>query len=378
MTSRQDSTALSYGHYQSPLFEQSDALELIRKQSNSHYSDTSPLGLAINIAPMPSCDNYWPALKQELASLNNHYQRRPVALLEVYDGNPACDQALLCELLFTLGHHFQLQHLGSRVYAYRAPLEVFNDDRLALLKGLGFNRIQIPVPFTQDSSAFTALSVKLAHYQYQHSALVFTKLSHKSILQSLDTEIYDKLIFEASPDQATQSQLTDLGYFRIDNKIWCQSKHPLYRAKCHHQLRHTSAGANASNICDWLGLGADNFSQMGSKLWHNQDQQNYCEQTLDHKQSIAKAQKLNKNQRDIESILAQLDSYGLLNLESLEQSFELDLPNTLPAALRALNMKQWQLDGDDLLLESNLSSQQLGALGRQLEAQIDHTKSPNN
>ena len=148
--------------------------EFLGRQSTHGLTSIEPLSLYVHI---PFCQDicyycacnkivtrdasasrrYLDALRKEISMQSTlHGKQRPVRQMHWGGGTPTfLDSAEITELMHDLASHFMLLDEGYREYSIEIDPRTVDHDQIALLKGLGFNRISLGIqdfdPLVQKS-----------------------------------------------------------------------------------------------------------------------------------------------------------------------------------------------------------------------------------
>lgn len=145
-------------------FGEREYRENLAAGSTEHLVSIAPLSLYLHI---PFCDNicyycacnkivtkdreraqqYLEYLQKEIALQSDLVgRRRLVTQLHLGGGTPTfLDGAQLTALMYSLGMHFKLTDAEDREYSIEIDPRTVDTDRLALLRGLGFNRLSFGI-----------------------------------------------------------------------------------------------------------------------------------------------------------------------------------------------------------------------------------------
>jgi oxygen-independent coproporphyrinogen-3 oxidase len=310
-----------------------------RWQHNKGDDKSSPLSLYVHI---PFCENicYYCACNKIVTRDSNaardylrHLQieiamqseliggRRPVTQMHWGGGTPTfLDNAEITELMHMLASHFRLLDKGYREYSIEIDPRTVEHHTIALLKGLGFNRISLGI---QDFDALVQKAINRVQPYHQIKALVecirahdFRSLSFDLIYglpyQDRDSmnETLSKVIalrpdriacyhyahlperFSSqraidrlslpSPDEKLQLQyvisrrLQDAGYLHIGLDHYVLPRDELAIAQREGRLQRNFQGYSLMLADDLLGLGVSAISQLGDFYLQNErDLANY-------------------------------------------------------------------------------------------------------
>lgn len=280
-------------------------------------------------------------LEQEMilqAITSNH---RPVHLFTLKDPSGSLTASDITELVFLLRQHFNLNHNGKRIYTLNTPPSSLNGNYLALLKGLGFNRIELNTAhlIAGDSNLQTEyfrvlrsnLS-QLSEYNFPQPSWIFNygettpaeeleQLDYLLSLQPSRIQLREKETTNNPDYSALFSELfhtlRSQNYHCIGNDCFVIASHPIAKAQQQqHQLHSTLGGYNSCNVKDSIGLGAGLYSQMGNVYCRNHTNPQRWEQMLAHSQlPIANQLTLSSRQQQLYSLVNIINLYRELNLD---------------------------------------------------------------
>lgn len=355
-----------------PGFNPSDNPLAIQSQSYN----ISPLGLELAIQK-PSAKNdlrqQIDLLEQEVSLRCQGLERRPVHLLTLRDESGALNSSEITELIFFLGHRFNLNHSGQRVYCLQTHPEFINADHLALLKGLGFNRLEFNTDCliakddcnpTDHIRQLRATLELLQEYDFPTPSWVFKYGGQDANLdlQQLDQLLTIKpariqLVESIASSSAINSEsafeeihltLRNQGYRVVGNDCFVIPSHPIAKAKDHHQLRITVGGYNASNVCDWIGIGPGLYSQLNNLYYQNHTdngtrQSKLANQTL----PIAAGVTLSKPEQAYALAIGNLSAYHQIDLDYYNNRYNLKFVS--PSLANASTSQNITLNKSDVL-----------------------------
>jgi oxygen-independent coproporphyrinogen-3 oxidase len=241
--------------------------------------------------------------------------RRPITQLHWGGGTPTyLDHAEITELMHSLASHFRLLDKGYREYSIEIDPRTVENDTIALLKGLGFNRISLGIqdfdPLVQKatnriqpyklvsglvdcirSHNFRSLSFdliyglpyqdrytmaetlrkvialqpdRIACYNYAHLPQRFP--SQRAIDRLSLPKPEEKLMLQ----QVISQQLQDAGYIHIGMDHYVLPSDELALAQQEGRLQRNFQGYSLQLADDLLGLGASAISQIGDFYLQNE------------------------------------------------------------------------------------------------------------
>ncbi len=240
---------------------------------------------------------------------------RPVTQMHWGGGTPTfLDNAELTELMHMLASHFRLLDKGYREYSIEIDPRTIHRDTIALLKGLGFNRISLGIqdfdplvqkainriqPFQQVKPLvdcirdhdFRSLSFDLIHglphqdrytmeetlrrvialrpdriacYNYAHLPERFT--SQRAIDRLSLPQPHERLLLQ----KVISHRLQDAGYLHIGMDHYVLPGDELAVAQQEGRLQRNFQGYSLNLAEDLLGLGVSAISQMGDFYVQNE------------------------------------------------------------------------------------------------------------
>jgi len=240
---------------------------------------------------------------------------RPVPQLHWGGGTPNyLDNAEITELMHVLACHFHLTDKGYREYSIELDPRTVQHESIALLKGLGFNRISLGIqdfdplvqqainrvqPYSQVAALvecirrhdFRSLSFDLLYglpHQDQHSveetlqrvvalrpdriasynyAHMPDQFSSQRAIDRMDLpSVEDKLLLQ----QVISQRLQEAGYLHIGMDHYVLPQDDLAIAQQEGRLQRNFQGYSLHLADDVLGLGASAISQMGDYYLQNE------------------------------------------------------------------------------------------------------------
>lgn len=260
--------------------------------------------------------DYLRRLKAEIAIQSQRVGvDRPVTQMHWGGGTPNyLDNAEITELMHILASHFRLMDKGYREYSIEVDPRVIDIDTIALLKGLGFNRISLGIqdfdPLVQKainriqpyreivplvecirSHSFRSLSFdliyglpyqdrhtidetlrkvidlrpdRIACYNYAHLPERFN--SQRSIERESLPSPQEKLLLQYIISQ----RLQQAGYLHIGMDHYVLPEDELALAQQEGRLQRNFQGYSLNMAEDLLGLGASSISQIGDFYFQNE------------------------------------------------------------------------------------------------------------
>ncbi len=230
-------------------------------------------------------DTYLDYLEKEMALLHKHisHQRR-VSQLHLGGGSPTfLNAGQMTRLIHTISRYFKLTDNESREYSIEIDPRTVSKDNLALLKGLGFNRLSIGVQdfsvevqkaVNRISSFDTVEEIMNASRDYGFNSINIDLIYGlpKQTLQSL-IETTQKVI-RLSPDRITFYNYAHLPeHFSAQRAI-----DRLTLPTAEQKLEMLNIISSTLTKAGYLPIGMDHFvkssdelavAQKGGKLWRN-------------------------------------------------------------------------------------------------------------
>lgn len=310
----------------------------------------SPLGIELAITPAASeCSlrQQIDLLEQEIVVRAINISRRPVHLLTLKDPSGSLSASDITELVFTLGKHFNLNHNGQRVYTLNSHPKSLDSNYLALLKGVGFNRIEL----NTDHLIATTPSGQIEHFRALRKTLKqlpdynfplpswdfhYGTVKPQQALEQLDyllslnpsrIQLREITSVEHNATLFTElfNSLLSQGYVCIGNDCFVEPEHPIAKAKVSHQLCTTFGGYNSCHVKDWVGLGPGLYSQIDNVYYRNHTDQHLRSQFLMNFQlPIANLLTLTPLQQRQYIASNTLNAYHQLNLASAQHCINTD------------------------------------------------------
>lgn len=379
------------------------AEELRAKQENS----IAPLSLYLHI---PFCRNicYYcacnkivtrdpEASRQYLDRLNREIEMqgnlagklRSVSQLHFGGGTPTfLNDAELTEVMHHLGQHFKLTDSPDREYSIELDPRSISKNSLALLKGLGFNRLSFGVQdFDPDVQAainrkqsFSMLeSLVDASRLYQFKSISFDLIYGlpKQNLQSLTTTLDQ--VLDLSPDRIAfynyahlperfSSQraidrhdlpdanarlkmlelisevLTTAGYIHIGMDHFVKPNDELAIAQQENKLQRNFQGYSTCLAPDLIGLGVSSISSLSNSYAQNEKELDDYYQRIDNNElAICKGLKLTEDDHIRRYVISELICNLNLCIPDIEKRFKLCFSEYFSQELQCL--KNFQKDG---------------------------------
>lgn len=338
--------------------------------------DITPLGLSVCLPPGNNPDDHRQHLDQLLTEMQlqaETFNRRPIAYMLWRNVVGQLNAAEITELMYLASRYFRLNHNQQREYGAELAIEHMTPETLALLKGLGFNKLQCRFNLTQadgrqllqqsDSAELKGIPALLKDYgfnlltakmHYGHRNQDFHQLRklldamlslHPARIQLVNLEdLTPRPPFTplATARQASNQFLMlykairNAGFRVIGNDCFMRPGDHLASAQNQGRLRRTLLGYNACNVGDILGLGPDAGSQLGANYSQNHGIDQYWPSLQNRASAQALAFPLNERQLHLRRVLDQLLCYHSLDVDYLENRYHFDFETTFGGSLPEL------------------------------------------
>jgi oxygen-independent coproporphyrinogen-3 oxidase len=258
--------------------------------------------------------DYLDAMKQELTLRGALHGHRPVTQLHWGGGTPTyLNEAQLTELMHHISRNFYTSTNTEREYSIEIDPRTVTDDTLALLKGLGFNRISMGIqdfdPLVQQAInrvqnttaiahlvqlirelGFASLSFDLIYGLPNQSAISFARTIDRVIEMAPDRIAlysYAHLPERFASQRAIERQtlpdanekfaildtagrhLLNAGYEYIGMDHFVKPEDELARARQQHRLQRNFQGYSTSLAVDLIGLGPSAISRFRDSFSQN-------------------------------------------------------------------------------------------------------------
>jgi oxygen-independent coproporphyrinogen-3 oxidase len=308
---------------------------------------------------------------------------RPVTQLHWGGGTPTfLDDAELTELMHELASHFQLLDRGQREYSIEIDPRTVNGGRVALLRGLGFNRISLGIqdfdPLVQKSvnryqpfpvvkslvkdirrHDFRSLSFdliyglphqdrqttidtlekvialapdRIACYNYAHLPERFP--SQRAIDRLTLPSPQEKLVIQS----IISEQLTAAGYLHIGLDHYVLPADDLATAQREGRLQRNFQGYSVDLAEDLLGLGVSAISQLGNAYLQNERNIDTYYTKLDRGDlPVARGCALGEDDRLRRHIIMQLACNLSLDIEDTRARYQVDFEEYFSKELAQLD-----------------------------------------
>ncbi len=309
-------------------------------------------------------------------------RRRPITQMHWGGGTPTyLDQAEITELMHLLASHFQLVDKNYREYSIEIDPRTVEESTIALLKGLGFNRISLGIqdfdPQVQKainriqplamierlvetirSHGYRSLSFdliyglphqdrrsmtetlrkvmalrpdRIACYNYAHLPERF--LSQRAIDRLTLPQPHEKLVMH----QLIGEALHDAGYVHIGMDHYVLPTDELARAQQQGRLQRNFQGYSLQMADDLLGIGASAISQIGDYYLQNERELGTWYQALgEGRLPIARGCTVTEDDKLRRHIIMSLISELRLDLEDCGEQFGVDFGHRFARELAQL------------------------------------------
>ncbi|CAH0990835.1 Oxygen-independent coproporphyrinogen III oxidase [Sinobacterium norvegicum] len=337
-------------------------------------------------------------LEQEIALRGKLHGKRPVTQLHFGGGTPTfLAPAELTELMVMLGRHFNLSDSDSREYSIELDPRTIDHDYIALLKGLGFNRVSLGIQDfhppvqkainreqsvemvsdlidTLRNNKFDSISFDLIYGLPHQSVSSFSETLATVIKLNPDRlSIYnyahlpDRFKTQRSIDRLTLptaqekleimahigTTLDQAGYDYIGMDHFVKPDDELAKARKNKRLQRNFQGYSTCLATDLIGLGVSSITSLSDTYSQNEkDLTKYYELVKTGQLPIVKGYPLTVKNTLHREIIMSLACQLELDIVAIEQQFDIDL--------KQLFSNQWpqllEFEADGLI---SLSDKQL-------------------
>ena len=382
-----DTRGLRYTSYPSAAQCQADfsVKDLEEELSSVKAKTFEPLSIYLHI---PFCENlcyycacnkivtrnqkeaeaYLMHLEKEMSLLHKHigHQRR-VTQLHIGGGSPTfLDAAQLTQLVHMLSRYFHLIDNESREYCIEIDPRTINSDYLALLKGLGFNRISLGiqdftlevqqavnrvndynmVKYLVDAArdyGFSSINFDLIYglpkqtveslmqtiakvIQLNPDRISFYHYNHQPEQHSAQKAIDEQQLPSAAEKtemlQCINSQLAQAGYLSIGMDQYVKPEDSLAKAQREGHLLRNFQGYSASRATDMIGIGLSSISSGETYLSQNVKDLATYYQSLDNNQlPVEKGIHCSSDDMKRRSVIMSLVSNFSLDIKKWEKRY---------------------------------------------------------
>ncbi len=327
---------------------------------------------------------YLEALALEMELRGHLHRRRLVTQLHLGGGTPTyLKEAELTELMYHIATHFRLCETESREYSIEIDPRTVKDTTIALLKGLGFNRISMGIqdfnPLVQSSinrrqtpelvrglvknirdHGFKSLSFdliyglpnqsvssfkqtidgvvemspdRIALYNYAHLPAMFTsqRAIDRQTLPSAETKL-------AILDYVGR-RLLDAGYDYIGMDHFVRPGDELELARQNSKLQRNFQGYSTSLAPDLIGLGPSSISLFGDSLSQNAKVlQHWAEPLSRGKLPIDRGLHIGNEDKLRRHIIMALACQLKLDIARVEKNFSINFAEHFQSSLKRLSV----------------------------------------
>jgi oxygen-independent coproporphyrinogen-3 oxidase len=311
---------------------------------------------------------------------------RPITQMHWGGGTPTyLDNAELTELMHTLASHFRLLDKGYREYSIEIDPRTIETGTVALLKGVGFNRLSLGIqdfdPGVQQAvnrlqtypqiaelvdsiraHGFRSLSFdliyglplqnrvtmketlrkvislrpdRIACYNYAHLPERFP--SQRSIDRMTLPEPGEKLLMQ----QIISHTLQDAGYVHIGMDHYVLPEDELALAQTEGRLQRNFQGYSLHMADDLLGIGVSAISQIGDFYLQNErDLDSYYSRTANDELAATRGCKVTNEDRLRRHVIMSLISDLKLDIAECNQQFGIDYNTAFSDQLERLQALQ--------------------------------------
>lgn len=328
--------------------------------------------------------NYLQYLKREIAMQAQLVGgNRPVTQMHWGGGTPTyLDNAEITELMYALASHFHLLDRGHLEYTIEIDPRTAQPDTIALLKGLGFNRISLGIqdfdplvqkainrvqPFHEVRALvecirrhdFRSLSFDLIHglphqdrhtieetlrkvvalqpdriacYSYAHLP---ERFSSQRAIDRLDLpRSWEKLLLQ----QIISHRLQEAGYLHIGLDHYVLPQDALALAQREGRLQRNFQGYSLHLADDILGLGVSAISQIGDFYAQNEhDLDGYYSALERSENPVARGRKVSQEDKLRRHIIMSLICELHLDIGECNRRFGIDFASRFAVELMALS-----------------------------------------
>jgi oxygen-independent coproporphyrinogen-3 oxidase len=330
---------------------------------------------------------------------------RPITQMHWGGGTPTyLDNAEITELMHLLASHFKLLDKSYREYSIEIDPRTVDPSTIALLKGVGFNRISLGIqdfdplvqratnriqpykqvaPLVENIRAhnFRSMSFDLIYGLPHQDRITMTETLKKVISLRPDRiacynyahlperftsqRAIDRLTLPSSGEKlALQQQIADVlqsaGYLHIGMDHYVLPGDELALAQAEGRLQRNFQGYSLHMAEDLLGLGVSAISQIGDYYLQNERELGTYYQRLEREdRAIARGCKLTEEDKLRRHIIMRLISDLNLDIAECADQFGVDFAGKFESELKSLH--GMELDG---LVEISPSRISVTAKGR--------------
>lgn len=330
---------------------------------------------------------YLDMLRKDIALQSSfHSKSRPVRQMHWGGGTPTyLDSAEITELMHELATHFQLLNAGYREYSIEIDPRTVDHSQIALLKGLGFNRISLGI---QDFDALVQKSInriqpypavrelvqEIRHHQFRSLSFdLIYGLPHQDVY-TMETTL-DKVLslrpdriscynYAHMPDRFSSqraidrltlptpeqkialqgliaSKLASNGYLHIGLDHYVLPEDDLAKAQQQGRLQRNFQGYSVQMASDLVGLGVSAISQVGNAYLQNARQlDEYYELLEQGKSPVTRGCELSADDKLRRYIIMELICNLQLDIQQCNERFGIDFATLFSTQIDQLRIMQ--------------------------------------
>lgn len=342
----------------------------------------------------------------ELKARGALHGHRPVSQLHWGGGTPTfLDQGELTELMHLIAIHFNLDDGLNREYSIEIDPRTVDNSTIALLKGLGFNRISMGIqdfdPLVQEAinrkqsydlvkhltdsirdHNFASLSFDLIYGLPNQSVTSFTNTLDKVIALNPDriscysyAHLPQRFTSQRSIDRLTLpstdeklaifetiiARLIAAGYQYIGMDHFVKPDDELAQARKNQRLQRNFQGYSTSLASDLIGLGPSSISQFdGSYFQNEKNLDDYYDALNDLRLPISQGFAMSEEDRLRKFVIMSIACQLSVNFEEVNQKFDIDFQHHFASSIKRL--QPFIEDGLAAINESAISVSEQGQL----------------
>jgi|TARA_B110000902_G_scaffold264998_1_gene348017 oxygen-independent coproporphyrinogen-3 oxidase len=390
--------------------------------SNEHLS-IAPLSLYVHI---PFCKNicyycgcnkvvtkqsdagrkYLDMLAIELKARGALHGHRPVSQMHWGGGTPTfLDDGELTELMHLIACHFNLDDGINREYSIEIDPRAVEESTIALLKGIGFNRISMGIqdfdPFVQQAinreqsydlvkqlsdsirdHDFSSLSFDLIYGLPEQSVTSFNDTLDKVITLNPDRiscysyahlpkrfpsqRSIDRLTLPSSDQklaifEMTIARLTAAGYQYIGMDHFVKPDDELAQARKNRRLQRNFQGYSTSLAADLIGVGPSSISQFAGSYFQNEKNlDDYYNALNNQRLPVSQGFTMSEEDRLRNFVIMNIACQLSINFEEVKQKFDIDFQQHFASSIKQL--QPFIDDGLATISQSEISISEQGQL----------------
>jgi oxygen-independent coproporphyrinogen-3 oxidase len=390
--------------------------------SNEHLS-IAPLSLYVHI---PFCKNicyycgcnkvvtkqsdagrkYLDMLAIELKARGALHGHRPVSQMHWGGGTPTfLDDGELTELMHLIACHFNLDDGINREYSIEIDPRAVEESTIALLKGIGFNRISMGIqdfdPFVQQAinreqsydlvkqlsdsirdHDFSSLSFDLIYGLPEQSVTSFNDTLDKVITLNPDRiscysyahlpkrfpsqRSIDRLTLPSSDQklaifEMTIARLTAVGYQYIGMDHFVKPDDELAQARKNRRLQRNFQGYSTSLAADLIGVGPSSISQFAGSYFQNEKNlDDYYNALNNQRLPVSQGFTMSEEDRLRNFVIMNIACQLSINFEEVKQKFDIDFQQHFASSIKQL--QPFIDDGLATISQSEISISEQGQL----------------